>query len=344
MFRRLVPCLGTSALALAAFLVAAAPATAQHNTRGGGSSSWSGGRGGYNGWSGGNGGYNGWSGGRGGYYGGNYAAYYGGSYGGYYGQRYYSGGYNANYPQYYGSQYAPEANAYGSSYSVSDPSRSTRDEAAVSTYPPQDENVVHINVRVTPSAEIWFEGEKTSQTGSLRQFTSPPIDSDRECTYTIRARWTEGGLEVDRTRRISFHAGDQLTVNFMTRKSQGAAVDGKREERTPVSPGREDSAQTATRPPFTGTVSFAVGPDESTHDGKVVNVADNKIVMKGKDDSEHSHNLAANAQITCDNAVCKLEALKEGMRIRVTTKKDNKEWTATRIEALVDNVDFMKRN
>jgi len=210
MFRRLVPCLGTSALALAAFLVAAASAAAQHNTRGGGSSS------GHSSWSGGRGGYNGWSGGRGGYYGGNYAPYYGG----YYGQRYYSGGYNDNYPQYYGSQYAPEANAYASSYSVSDPSRSTRDEASVSTYPPQDENVVHINVRVTPSAEIWFEGEKTSQTGSLRQFTSPPIDSDRECTYTIRARWTEGGREVDRTRSVSFHAGDQLTVNFMARRSQ----------------------------------------------------------------------------------------------------------------------------
>ncbi len=53
--------------------------------------------------------------------------------------------------------------------------------------------------------------------------------------------------------------------------------------------------------------------------------------------------LAPGAQITCDNVVCKLEDLKAGMRIRVTTKKDDMQ-TATRIEAVDQNAGFQKRD
>ena len=43
------------------------------------------------------------------------------------------------------------------------------------------------------------------------------------------------------------------------------------------------------------------GADKAdTHDGKVVSVAESKLVMTGKDGKEHSHIVAADAKVTCD--------------------------------------------
>jgi hypothetical protein len=78
----------------------------------------------------------------------------------------------------------------------------------------------------------------------------------------------------------------------------------------------------------------------NTHEGTVVSVKDNKIVMKGKaDDTEHSHTLAPDATVWCDGKECKLDDLKPGQKVRVTTKKNDRD-IATKIEALDKNQDF----
>jgi hypothetical protein len=46
--------------------------------------------------------------------------------------------------------------------------------------------------------------------------------------------------------------------------------------------------------------------------------------------------------LTCDGKVCKREDIKAGMKIRVTTKKDDKQ-SVTRIESLDRNDDFENR-
>jgi hypothetical protein len=76
-----------------------------------------------------------------------------------------------------------------------------------------------------------------------------------------------------------------------------------------------------------------------THEGTVVSVSKDKIVMKGADKKEHTHTLAKDAKITCDGKACILSDLKPGQRIRVTTAPGNLE-TATRIEALDKMRDF----
>jgi len=82
--------------------------------------------------------------------------------------------------------------------------------------------------------------------------------------------------------------------------------------------------------------------DVKSHDGKVVSINEDKLVMTDKNDKEHSHALTADVKLTCDGKVCKCEDIKSGMKIRVTTKKDDKK-TVTRIEALDKNDDFTKR-
>jgi len=80
------------------------------------------------------------------------------------------------------------------------------------------------------------------------------------------------------------------------------------------------------------------GAKANTHEGTVVRVEGDKLVMKGKakdgaEGKEHTHTLSDNAKVTCDGKACKLTDLKAGQRVRVTTKKDDKS-VAVRVEAL----------
>ena len=76
-----------------------------------------------------------------------------------------------------------------------------------------------------------------------------------------------------------------------------------------------------------------------THDGKVVSITGEKLVMTGKDGKEHSHALTAEAKLTLDGKACLAADLKAGTRIRVTTQgADNS--VVSRIEGLDKNPDF----
>jgi len=79
----------------------------------------------------------------------------------------------------------------------------------------------------------------------------------------------------------------------------------------------------------------------NTHEGKVVSVKGDKLVMTDKDGKEHSHTLSADAKVTCDSKACKAEDLKPGQKIRVTTKKGDAK-IAVQVEALDKNDKFEK--
>jgi uncharacterized protein (TIGR03000 family) len=76
---------------------------------------------------------------------------------------------------------------------------------------------VEITVRVPVGAQVWFDGEPTAQTGATRVFASPPLEPGRDYTYTLRVRWTEGENVIERTRRLTFRAGEAIAVNFSGR-------------------------------------------------------------------------------------------------------------------------------
>jgi hypothetical protein len=63
----------------------------------------------------------------------------------------------------------------------------------------------------------------------------------------------------------------------------------------------------------------------------------------GEDAIEHTHKIADNAKIMCDGKECKIDDLKPGQKIRVTTKKGDKE-TAIKVEALDKNEKFGQRD
>ena len=77
----------------------------------------------------------------------------------------------------------------------------------------------------------------------------------------------------------------------------------------------------------------------ATHDGKVVSITAEKLVMTNAEGQEHSHALTADAKLTLDGTACTAADLKPGTRIRVTTQGADKS-VVSRIEGLDKNPEF----
>jgi hypothetical protein len=79
--------------------------------------------------------------------------------------------------------------------------------------------------------------------------------------------------------------------------------------------------------------------DNATHDGTVVSITGDKLVMANKEGIEHSHALTADAKLTLDGKTCTPVDLKPGTRIRVTLQSDAPH-AAVRVEAIDKNPEF----
>jgi uncharacterized protein (TIGR03000 family) len=80
--------------------------------------------------------------------------------------------------------------------------------------PLRDNRTVLIDVRVPADARIWFDDDSTKQTGPERLFVSPPLTRGKYYEYQVRAQWNENGKKLERTRRITVQAGDQIHLEF----------------------------------------------------------------------------------------------------------------------------------
>ncbi len=76
------------------------------------------------------------------------------------------------------------------------------------------DDTARVEVRLPADAELWFEGQKTAQTGSDRSFHSPELQPGENYVYNVHARWQADGKPVDETRKVTVHAGDHVVVNL----------------------------------------------------------------------------------------------------------------------------------
>jgi len=194
----------------------------------------------------------------------------GGSYGGYYPGSSYPGWLNYGYGPYtYGSQrdyyrFYPETYPdYRESYPYSEPVPSEdyssfypADESSAyggaSSY--RDRNAAVLRLRVPANAEVWLNGSRMAATGPVREFTSPPLIPGDDYSYDVRVRWMENGRPLERTQKVTFHAGEQVNLDLTTAPARGAASTtrpapqrGDEELTTPPRP-REEEITTPSRP------------------------------------------------------------------------------------------------
>jgi hypothetical protein len=72
-------------------------------------------------------------------------------------------------------------------------------------------------------------------------------------------------------------------------------------------------------------VSRAGAIDEKTHEGKVVSVAEGRLVMTDKDGgNEHTHQVPATAKVTVDGKAAKLTDLRKNDMVTVTVDGSGK--------------------
>ena len=76
------------------------------------------------------------------------------------------------------------------------------------------DKTAHVTARLPADAEIWFNGAKTTLTGAVREFHTPPLTPNSQYTYEVRARWLENGHEVTQTQKIFVSAGAHVHVDF----------------------------------------------------------------------------------------------------------------------------------
>jgi uncharacterized protein (TIGR03000 family) len=85
----------------------------------------------------------------------------------------------------------------------------------VAAPPPANvEGTAQVTVIVPPYAEVYFDGILMTETGAERTFYSPLLQGGVNYSYTVRARWTEGGRPVDQTRKVQVRAGARVRVDF----------------------------------------------------------------------------------------------------------------------------------
>jgi uncharacterized protein (TIGR03000 family) len=121
-----------------------------------------------------------------------------------------------SYYRYAGTYYYPYAvNFYPVNYGYAGgyyPYAETSYSAYYPPAPPVDGNAARIRMSVPSGAQVWFDGEATSQTGPDREFVSPPLTPGREYVYHVRVRWEDNNKVVERKRDVTVHAGDRVNL------------------------------------------------------------------------------------------------------------------------------------
>jgi uncharacterized protein (TIGR03000 family) len=150
-------------------------------------------------------------------HGGGHYAYSGHGYGHYHGYRYYG-----VWPYgYYVADYGPPV-LVGDVDNGNPPPAAYENEEP----PPQLARVVQpvsmaavaapaaIQIRTTPTARVWFDGTATTQTGTVRTFSTPPLEPGKTYSYKVRACWLEDGRPTVRTRTVEVASGGTAEVDL----------------------------------------------------------------------------------------------------------------------------------
>jgi uncharacterized protein (TIGR03000 family) len=88
--------------------------------------------------------------------------------------------------------------------------------------PGANQAVAEITIIVAADAEIFFDGEPTTQKGTERCYVTPPLVVGKKYSYEVLARWQEGGKAVKQTRTVQVAAASKLVITF----TGGAANQG----------------------------------------------------------------------------------------------------------------------
>jgi uncharacterized protein (TIGR03000 family) len=85
---------------------------------------------------------------------------------------------------------------------------------------PAREATALLTVLVPADAEVFLDGDPTTETGTERRYITPPLTVGEHYNYTVRARWQQDGATVERSRKVPITGGANVRVDF-TQPAQG---------------------------------------------------------------------------------------------------------------------------
>ena len=84
--------------------------------------------------------------------------------------------------------------------------------------------------------------------------------------------------------------------------------------------------------------SLAVAEEANTHEGMVVSAGAGRLAITGLDGKEHSYEIGDMVKITVNGHMGKLDDLKTGIRIRVTTDKAGHALNVATVDAIKSQI------
>jgi uncharacterized protein (TIGR03000 family) len=72
-----------------------------------------------------------------------------------------------------------------------------------------------VQVLVPDNAEVWFDGNKTTQTGPVRKLTTEALAAGKTIRHEVKVAWTVDGQPTTQTIDVEVQAGSQRILNFM---------------------------------------------------------------------------------------------------------------------------------
>jgi uncharacterized protein (TIGR03000 family) len=91
-------------------------------------------------------------------------------------------------------------------------------EKEVLPMPKKADNIGYVQVRVPADAKVWVDDQATRQTGTDREFQTPPLRPGSTYMYSLKAQWTKDGQTVERTQQVRVKANSTAKVDFTTLK------------------------------------------------------------------------------------------------------------------------------
>jgi uncharacterized protein (TIGR03000 family) len=73
---------------------------------------------------------------------------------------------------------------------------------------------VRLEVQLPHDAELWIEGTKTRQRGSMRHFISPALVPGHRYAFELRARWNDNEKPVEQTQQVTARPGETKKIRF----------------------------------------------------------------------------------------------------------------------------------
>ncbi len=147
--------------------------------------------------------------------------------------------------------YTPDAVDYSGYYSPPADTGLSTMAPATDEAPPQD-NCVHLMVHVPADAQLWFDSTLTQQTGTEREFYSPPLNPGQTYHYDIRAHWTaDNGQPVDVTRSVAVQANEWKQIDMTQPATDNASAPPSNpvpSRTTPPPPPSSSAPRTLPRP------------------------------------------------------------------------------------------------